>query len=351
MSSRKVIAGLAVFLIGVSFSIARDIETNDYLVSDDTLKINLGTSTIIISVEDIRDLKDIDKDKMDSVFNVITAQIEQFEKYLEEGKDTTFGSINGDGIKVTIKQNDDMEAGTNTHVPKILSLTLGTRGANASIYSNEEEEDEKKHRDKGKDHLGLNFGLGFNNYIGRQSGKIPSGVDHELNQFQSRYVDFDLIFDFDMGKKGGPVHILTGLELSYHNFMFDNKKRVQKVEGALFFYEDSLRAVKKSKLRATYLSIPAMVMFEFPNQKGKKGFHIGVGGFAGYRIGSKAISKFEKKGNEKIIGNYFLNNVQYGLEARLGYGDITLFGKYSLSPLFVSGKGPDVSAFTLGVTF
>jgi hypothetical protein len=46
----------------------------------------------------------------------------------------------------------------------------------------------------------------------------------------------------------------------------------------------------------------------------------------------------------------FFNTNRISATARLGYGHFTLFGSYSLTPLFKEGLGPKMNTLSLGLT-
>ena len=68
-------------------------------------------------------------------------------------------------------------------------------------------------------------------------------------------------------------------------------------------------------------------------------------------------TKFENKGNT-IINDYlmkeaskrFLNKTRVSGMARVGYGNFSLYGSYSFTPLFKDGLGPEVRPFSIGLT-
>ena len=44
-----------------------------------------------------------------------------------------------------------------------------------------------------------------------------------------------------------------------------------------------------------------------------------------------------------------MENFLYGLQGTIGYGDIELFAKYNMNPLFKAGAGPDTQVLSFGV--
>jgi hypothetical protein len=81
-------------------------------------------------------------------------------------------------------------------------------------------------------------------------------------------------------------------------------------------------------------------------------FRFGLGGYAGYRLGSKTKYVFTDEGSKRKLkdrDNYHLNNWRYGLRMQIGYRGIDLFANYDLNELFISNRGPALNAFSFGV--
>ena len=96
-------------------------------------------------------------------------------------------------------------------------------------------------------------------------------------------------------------------------------------------------------------------MLEFnTNSIPSKSFHIAVGAFLGYKLGkAKLVQKYEIA--NVSIQNLFkqsfnVNDFQYGLTARIGYGKVNVFANYNLSTAFKANKTLAVQPFSLGFT-
>lgn len=105
-------------------------------------------------------------------------------------------------------------------------------------------------------------------------------------------------------------------------------------------------ALDKSKLRMDNLVFP--VHFELGPSRKKVGketirytndgkFRIGLGGYAGFNLGTRQKLKYERNGDrvkDKLKRDYNTSNLIYGLSAYAGFGDTTLYVKYDLNPIF-----------------
>lgn len=103
----------------------------------------------------------------------------------------------------------------------------------------------------------------------------------------------------------------------------------------------------ESRFRNVYLTAPVHLEFDFTPKKSDKdgnsyfrthqSFRLGVGGYAGVKIKSKQILKYEEDDQKikvKQKGDFNVNDFNYGLSAYIGYGQLSLYAKYDLNPLF-----------------
>ena len=114
-------------------------------------------------------------------------------------------------------------------------------------------------------------------------------------------------------------------------------------------------ALKKNLLMFTYLELPVELRYyPFKTVKGE-GFFVGVGAFAGLRIGSQTKVKYEFDNQNRVErhkADYGLNQFRYGVQAHIGWKQFSVFGKYYLNDLFeVQPAGANPSQFTFGLNF
>ena len=80
-------------------------------------------------------------------------------------------------------------------------------------------------------------------------------------------------------------------------------------------------------------------------------FHLGIGGFVGYRLDSYSKIKLQNNERERDHASFYLNNLRYGLVGHLGIVKTNLFVKYDLNPVFQADKGPNVRTLSFGIAF
>lgn len=112
----------------------------------------------------------------------------------------------------------------------------------------------------------------------------------------------------------------------------------------------------KNQLKATYIKIPLLIELNTNNSDAHKSFHLAAGMEFAYKIDSWTKRKFEIDGSTykaKLHDDYNLTSFKYGLVVRAGYGGFTVFANYSLTPLFITNKGPEKPLYPLsaGIAF
>lgn len=130
----------------------------------------------------------------------------------------------------------------------------------------------------------------------------------------------------------------NGLKPKDNQYFVFNEGQVELQE---FEYE-----LKKSKFRMNNLVFP--VHLEFGPSKFRKGentirysirnkFRVGLGGYGGFNLGTRQKLKYRKDGErvkDKLKGGYDTTNFIYGLSGYVGFGDLLLYAKYDLNPIF-----------------
>jgi hypothetical protein len=115
---------------------------------------------------------------------------------------------------------------------------------------------------------------------------------------------------------------------------------------------------KKYKLATTYLEAPVELRFSSNPDNSKKSFKAAIGVKAGVLLSAAVKGRtLENKGGS-TINNYtlkeksknFFNKNRMAATARIGYGNLTLFGSYQITTLFKEGLAPDIRPLSVGIT-
>ncbi|MEQ8478164.1 hypothetical protein [Fulvivirga sp.] len=318
----------------------------------DTLIVNVGKSKIIFLIEDKADL-------------------EQMEKYdLNEILQSLKMKLNGDSTLVSDNGSEETVIGDTTVV--VENNNDDDYNYSDDSYSNDDYKasdnrwrNEERYRSRGTRNM-INFDFGTNNYL-NGDGKFAD-EDNEayaVRPWGSWYFGINSIYQTSLAKR---FYIEWGPGISWYNFKFQNSRtRITEIGDQTIFLEDPDMEVdyKKSKLTATFINFTAVPMVNFGNPKRRSrnfknwdeinfgqpdaGFRIGVGGYAGYRLGSHAKVKYKGGKKDKDRDNFNLTNLRYGVRLQMGFRGTDLFFNYDLNELFAEDKGPKLNAFSFGI--
>ncbi len=201
----------------------------------------------------------------------------------------------------------------------------------------------------------LTFAVGFNNTTQEGSGKSP------YKPGGSRFAEIGWNWKTRVFKESNWLRIKYGVSLQYNSLKpKDNKYFVE--NGNITTLETFPYDLKKSKIRFTNLVVP--VHFEIgPSKKIEREhyfryntvrkFKIGIGGYAGLRIGAKQKLRYKIDGDrnrDKIKNDYNANDFVYGVSSYVSWGSIGLYGKYDLNALFAA-PNPEQHNFSVGLRF
>ncbi len=288
--------------------------------AQDTVKVDVGGTKVIIITKDKDGLKDLSKVDLNKI------------------------------IAEAVKKADSSRSGSE----KTVIVYQPNENFN-DYYTSEYENQRNRHRrykrrrrSRVRNYLSLD--LGFNNYL--ENGRFPdeAGKEYGLDVFGSRYISVGWYRRTSLF--GSPLRLTMGVEVSWNNFMFTNDTYItQDSAGVNFrdYLEDNNVTIDKSKLTTIYANVPILLGLRFQNPFGRTAFRFDIGGYFGYRLDSYAKIKPSGQNVQRPHRSYFLNNWRYGLVTYLGFDGFQLFAKYDLNPLFVEGKGPSLNAFSFGI--
>lgn len=201
----------------------------------------------------------------------------------------------------------------------------------------------KQPRNENRTTTQLVFALGANNVIAE--GDLGTLNDSDFKFAGSHFYEWGITFNTRLAKNNNLLHAKYGLSLMYNNLRAtDNRSFV--VNGDQTELVENPIHLKESRFRNVYLVLPLHLEFDFTDKKiiddktyfrSHESFRFGIGGYAGVNVKSKQILRYEDDGRdvkERTKGDFNANNFIYGLSAYVGYGQISLYAKYDLSPIF-----------------
>ncbi|MEL6538320.1 MAG: hypothetical protein AAFQ98_23065 [Bacteroidota bacterium] len=221
----------------------------------------------------------------------------------------------------------------------------------------DDDDDEFRKRRRFRTEDSWNLEIGLNNVL-TDIVAFPIDQPYNLSTWESHYIAIAKNYST---KIAGPLYIEYGASVSWYNFVFDDAD-VRAMRGAdqiEFSYDTSDIVHIRSKIQAPYVNVHFVPVLDL--SKGTldrsyqgKGFRIGAGGYAGYRIGGRTKVVFEDNGDRQRRtdrDHLNLENFRYGVRGQIGFRGVDLFLNYDLNEVFASGRGPDLNAFSFGLVF
>ena len=184
---------------------------------------------------------------------------------------------------------------------------------------------------------------------------MPANADYMSLNYGLRNLSWNLnLFEKDFKFAHDHLQIVTGLGFSFNSFNMKNKSTL----NADSSYTSNLNTINnnsvtliKNKLRESFITIPLLLELNTSKNQSQN-FHIAAGVIGGLKLGSstKQVFKEEDKTYRDIRRDDY-NLFPFKLDAtlRVGYGMFTMFATYSLTPLFQTGKGPELYPFNVGI--
>jgi len=175
------------------------------------------------------------------------------------------------------------------------------------------------------------------------------------DQYESFEQDYNLslninwhIFRHRMPIAKKKLGLEYGLTLSWNDYKFDNAFEI--VPGQNIFETIPLdKGIRKNKLKTTHLEVPLMLTLT-PGKR--QSYFISAGVYGGLLIGSKQKIKFSDNSKMKVKDDFNLNKTRFGVEARIGLGAVSFYGRYAFTPLFQDGTegAPELNPINIGIT-
>ena len=188
-----------------------------------------------------------------------------------------------------------------------------------------------------------------------------SVANSDFRYWGSHFYELGITYNTRILKNDNLLHFKYGVSVMYNNLRATNN-RAFVVNGNQTNLETSSINICDSRFKNVYVVAPLHLEFDFAGNKIKDGksffkthqsVRLGIGGFAGARVKSKQILKYENDGRdvtERTRGNFNANDFIYGVSTYIGYKETSLYLKYDLNPLF-SNNPIKQNNISLGVRF
>lgn len=117
-------------------------------------------------------------------------------------------------------------------------------------------------------------------------------------------------------------------------------------------------AIRKSMVVTNYVEIPVELRFSTRPDDPARSFKASIGGRIGYLYDAFSKITYKEEGEKKIFKdkqNFNMSRFRYGVFAKIGAGNFSVFAYYNLVPVFEEGKGPqpaqkEMKNFTVGIS-
>ncbi|MBJ6120036.1 PorT family protein [Pontibacter sp. BT310] len=338
--------------------------------NQDTIVVKMANGAkMILQLKNMKQLEAFQNYSLDSLMRELNNYVKQVDKM--EGateKDgnpkqmtVTFNTKEGDTdeaeeVNVTIQETDakgkvtkehhQIKVGRNIKIDVEIEEDGDTTKVNIGDQDGDSDDDNHIEIYKAT-RFNFDIDLGLNTFIDKENASFVP----DLKPMGSRYVSLNSHMISQIGGQKSPFYLVSGVEFAFNNYMFDKNVIIQDNDDVTEFTKVADINYEKSKLATSSINIPLMPMLKFKRANGKDGFHIGAGGFAGYRLGSHSKVKYEQEGNstkDKDHGSFNLSDFQYGATGVIGYNNFSLFVKYNMNDLFKEERGPQVNVISFG---
>ncbi len=233
----------------------------------------------------------------------------------------------------------------------------GSEETNESfIYFGDKSQDKPRKYDR-RTTTDIVFAFGFNNALieGQDIGDSP----YKLGG--SGFVELGYAWKTRIFDNTNFWRLKYGFSLQWNKFDIKDNNFLVNTDGDISLQEFPSDLIK-AKFRTTNLVFPMHIEFG-PSKKIEKENYfrystykklkVGLGGYAGLNIGNMQKLKYKQDGDrvkDKQRGNFEANEFIYGLSGYVSLGDVALYVKYDLNPLF-KDQTIDQNNISVGVRF
>jgi hypothetical protein len=324
----------------------------------DTVIIKVGASSkIIFTIQDKKDLETLKHYNFQSLMEDMITK-------LEKRDSTQIEKPAGVYLKDTVadKTVSSSEASSVEEWPTEADRARYRANNSKSNYYNYSSTYPSKKNPRKRTYSSFSIDLGTNNYL--ENGKFPADANaiYTVRPWGSWYVALNSIQRTRVANK---FFLEWGGGVSWYNFKFQNDRTlITKDDNGVIFSEDKRDYnFTKSKLTVAYVQFSLVPMIDFGNNYRKpglfnshhtRGVRFGIGPYIGYRIDSYTKQKYEHNDDtfkEHHHDPYYLTNIRWGYRFQFGFKGADFFFNYDMNDLFVANKGPQLNAFSFGVSF
>ena len=198
------------------------------------------------------------------------------------------------------------------------------------------------------------FALGVNNVL--NDNDFSSLNDSEYKFWQSHFYELGWTWKTRFSRNPSKLYFKYGVSFLWNNLRLKDNNIHIKNDDVTEIVEFS-NQLSESRLRHVQMNFPMHLELDFSKNKTyndgrvrdrtNRGVRLGVGGFVGFKLGTRQYLEYRDNSNIEIeevqYDNFNMNTINYGLSAYLGYRDTSLYLKYDLNPLFKNTETRNIS--------
>jgi hypothetical protein len=196
------------------------------------------------------------------------------------------------------------------------------------------------------DHFLIQFG--YAGWSGTPDSISPKGFSRTFNMY--------LMLDFPF-KTNPRLSVAIGPGIGTDNIFFDNTSINLRNRTAVAFKRDTINQYKKYKLATGWLEVPVELRWSSNPANMNSGWKLALGAKVGTLLDAKTKAKvdLDASGNggyiEKVKSKAVFSGTRLSVTGRIGYGNLSVFGSYTITEFFREGQGPQgIRPFSVGLT-
>ncbi|MCB6087233.1 hypothetical protein [Flavobacterium psychrophilum] len=183
---------------------------------------------------------------------------------------------------------------------------------------------------------------GFNNLV--TNGRIANS---DFGYLRSEFLEWGYTHNTRLLESNNLLHLKYGFSFMYNTLTPTNNRSFEVNGDQTNLVTNQFKLRKNdSYFKNVFITIPLHLEFDFSKNKivndkiifrSHRGFRLGIGGFVGYNTNAKQFLSYDLDGHRVSVkqkGNWNTNDWNYGLSSYIGYGQISLYAKYDLNPMF-----------------
>ena len=246
------------------------------------------------------------------------------------------------------------------------TFTIGRRTFKVHVDNNNDDDDDdvQLHKPKKKKNYRRTtsqfvFALGFNNVVNNH--EIGSLEDSNYQFWKSHFYELGWTWRTRMTSEASSLYFKYGVSFLWNNLRAENNM-YHTIDGNQTVLKVYPEALSENRLRHVQMNFP--MHFEWDFSKGNvtanryrkyrsnRSFRFGIGGFAGFKLGTRQYLAYTNSNNIKIEelqrNNFNMQVFTYGLSTYVAYKSTGIYMKYDLNSLF---KDTEQRQLSLGVRF